>query len=177
MLLKSSLQNVPIICTLCKRPDGRYPTYPAVWRYNMPQHLPEMHLEYASPNSPEGQLLPFDVWASMRLDPGEEREARIPVQSCSRPAECPIRPDSITSRKGYRWRCMQKYQFFLNCTFTSGWLHTLDAHGRCRILPRSASINRPTLRISDHPNLRHVLFKSFRTVDCVHWMHCSIYGN
>ncbi|KAK7059384.1 hypothetical protein R3P38DRAFT_2496197, partial [Favolaschia claudopus] len=64
-------RNIPIICQLCPTPSGRYPEYPAVWRYNMPQHLRDIHPEYVSPLQPEGQPLLFKVWESMRIEKEE----------------------------------------------------------------------------------------------------------
>ncbi|KAJ7828318.1 hypothetical protein B0H13DRAFT_1554260, partial [Mycena leptocephala] len=65
-------RNVPVICHLCPTPPGRYPTYPAVWQYNMGQHLRDIHPEYMSPLQPEGDLLPFKLWQSARIDKEEE---------------------------------------------------------------------------------------------------------
>ncbi|KAJ7707891.1 hypothetical protein B0H16DRAFT_1393244 [Mycena metata] len=71
-------RNVPVICKLCPTPVGRYPTYPGVWRYNMPQHLLEMHSEYASPLQPEGIPLPRVVWRSIEVDKTEEMALGVP---------------------------------------------------------------------------------------------------
>ncbi|KAJ7182231.1 hypothetical protein C8R43DRAFT_1143909 [Mycena crocata] len=71
-------RNVPVVCGLCPEPQERYPTYPAVWRYNMPQHLQDAHPEYASPNSPDGDLLPLKIWDSVKLTREEEKAAGIP---------------------------------------------------------------------------------------------------
>ncbi|KAF8142253.1 hypothetical protein K438DRAFT_1439572, partial [Mycena galopus ATCC 62051] len=71
-------RNVPVICDLCPKPDGRYPTHPAIWRYNMPQHLRDIHPEYASPLQPEGDPLPYKVWESTRVDKGEEMALGVP---------------------------------------------------------------------------------------------------
>ncbi|KAK6971541.1 hypothetical protein R3P38DRAFT_3413219 [Favolaschia claudopus] len=78
-------RNVPIICGLCPVPSGRYPTYPAVWRYNMPQHLLDQHSEYASPLQPEGNLLPFKVWENMRIEKAEELALGVPESSVPQP--------------------------------------------------------------------------------------------
>ncbi|KAJ7817652.1 hypothetical protein B0H13DRAFT_1578015, partial [Mycena leptocephala] len=71
-------RNVPVICHFCPTPPGRYPTYPAVWRYNMGQHLSDIHPEYASPLQHEGGLLPFKVWQSARIDKEEEMALGVP---------------------------------------------------------------------------------------------------
>jgi hypothetical protein len=78
-------RNVPVICTLCPKPVGRYPTYPAVWHYNMPQHLLEVHAEYASPLQPEGNLLPLTVWRSMEVNKAEEMALGVPEFLVPRP--------------------------------------------------------------------------------------------
>ncbi|KAJ7891131.1 hypothetical protein B0H13DRAFT_1578708, partial [Mycena leptocephala] len=71
-------RNVPVIYHLCPTPPGRYPTYPAVWRYNMGQHLRDIHPEYTSPLQPEGDLLPFNVWQSARIDKEDEMVLGVP---------------------------------------------------------------------------------------------------
>ncbi|KAJ7818584.1 hypothetical protein B0H14DRAFT_3739703 [Mycena olivaceomarginata] len=71
-------RNVPVICSLCPKPAERYPTYPAIWCYNMAQHLREVHSEYASPEQPKGNLLPFKVWQSARIDAAEEIVLGVP---------------------------------------------------------------------------------------------------
>ncbi|KAK6992977.1 hypothetical protein R3P38DRAFT_3078646 [Favolaschia claudopus] len=78
-------RNLPIICGLCPVPQSRYPTYPAVWRYNMPQHLLDQHSEYASPLQPEGMLLPFKVWENVRIEKAEELALGIPESSVPQP--------------------------------------------------------------------------------------------
>ncbi|KAJ7872413.1 hypothetical protein B0H13DRAFT_1633871 [Mycena leptocephala] len=70
---------------LCPTPPGRYPTYPAVWRYNMGQHLRDIHPEYVSPLQPEGGLLPFNVWQSARINKEEEMALGVPEFLVPRP--------------------------------------------------------------------------------------------
>ncbi|KAJ7923206.1 hypothetical protein B0H13DRAFT_1602808, partial [Mycena leptocephala] len=70
---------------LCPIPDGRYPTFPAIWRYNMPQHLRDVHPEYASPLLPEGDPLPYKIWKSMRADKEEEMALGVPEFLVPRP--------------------------------------------------------------------------------------------
>ncbi|KAJ6572726.1 hypothetical protein DFH09DRAFT_916417 [Mycena vulgaris] len=72
-------RNIPVICHLCSRPDGRYPTYPAVWRYNMAHHLRDNHPEYTSPLQPEGAPLPFKVWESARIGAAEEKALGVAI--------------------------------------------------------------------------------------------------
>ncbi|KAJ7429781.1 hypothetical protein B0H11DRAFT_2257746 [Mycena galericulata] len=72
-------RNIPVICYLCPKPDGRYPTFPAVWRYNMAQHLLDQHSEYASPLQPEGTPLPFKVWENARVDKAEEKALGVEI--------------------------------------------------------------------------------------------------
>lgn len=71
-------RNVPILCTLCPTPPGtsRAAPLPAVWRYNMEEHLTVRHSEYASPQNPEGMPLPWNLWKSMEIT--EERVMGIP---------------------------------------------------------------------------------------------------
>ncbi|KAJ7679652.1 hypothetical protein B0H17DRAFT_943975, partial [Mycena rosella] len=70
--------SLPIICSLCPKPDvPRYPTYPGIWRYNMPQHLRDFHPK-ASPLQPEGDPLPFKLWQNVRVDKAEEMALGIP---------------------------------------------------------------------------------------------------
>ncbi|KAJ7756011.1 hypothetical protein B0H14DRAFT_3512290 [Mycena olivaceomarginata] len=70
--------NIPVICSLCPKPAERYPTYPAIWCYNMAQHLREVHSEYVSLEQPEGNPLSFKVWQSARIDAAEEIALSIP---------------------------------------------------------------------------------------------------
>ncbi|KAJ7679989.1 hypothetical protein B0H14DRAFT_3908259 [Mycena olivaceomarginata] len=70
---KGSCRNVPLICGLCPAAQKKHDWVPAVWRYNMAQHLRVQHSEYASPQQPEGMPLPFAVWESMEVSPEEER--------------------------------------------------------------------------------------------------------
>jgi hypothetical protein len=72
-------RNVPVICHLCPIPPGRYPTYPAVWHYNMGQHLRDIHPEYVSPLQPGGDLLPFKLWQSVQIDKEEEMALGVPM--------------------------------------------------------------------------------------------------
>ncbi|KAJ7431082.1 hypothetical protein FB451DRAFT_1011648, partial [Mycena latifolia] len=64
-------RNVPVVYSLCKNPDlPRYSAEPAIWRYNMPEHLEKRHPEYASPNSPGGIPLPYVLWKSIEITEG-----------------------------------------------------------------------------------------------------------
>ncbi|KAK7016105.1 hypothetical protein R3P38DRAFT_3569764 [Favolaschia claudopus] len=67
-----SCRNVPILCGLCPPPARKTDWVPAVWRYNMPEHLRTQHSEYASPQQPEGIPLPYNIWESMKISREEE---------------------------------------------------------------------------------------------------------
>ncbi|KAJ7753964.1 hypothetical protein DFH07DRAFT_689764, partial [Mycena maculata] len=69
---KGACRNVPMICGLCPTAQRKNDFIPAVWRYNMPEHLRTHHSEYASPQNPEGLALPFVVWQSMEISMEEE---------------------------------------------------------------------------------------------------------
>jgi hypothetical protein len=90
--------NVPVICSLCPKPAECYPTYPAIWRYNMAQHLREVHSEYASPEQPEGNPLPFKVWQSARIDAAEEIALGVPESLVPRPFTRSIQESEEESR-------------------------------------------------------------------------------
>ncbi|KAK7012371.1 hypothetical protein R3P38DRAFT_3019043 [Favolaschia claudopus] len=75
---KTPSRNVPVICALCPRPEGRYPLFPGIWRYNMEQHLRDRHPEYASPLQPEGDILPFELWLSARVEYNEQLLLGVP---------------------------------------------------------------------------------------------------
>lgn len=74
---KTSCRNVPIICGLCPPAKRKQDSVPAVWRYNMPQHLKIYHSEYASPLQPEGIPLPFAVWENMAVSREEEEKLGV----------------------------------------------------------------------------------------------------
>jgi hypothetical protein len=69
---KGACRNVPIICGLCPDAPRKNDAVPAVWRYNMAEHLRTHHAEYASPQQPEGLPLPYAVWQSMEITREEE---------------------------------------------------------------------------------------------------------
>ncbi|KAJ7669747.1 hypothetical protein B0H17DRAFT_893076, partial [Mycena rosella] len=69
---KTACRNVPILCGLCP-PKNEHDWTPAVWRYNMAEHLRVYHSEYASPQQPEGLLLPFAVWEKIAITHKEEK--------------------------------------------------------------------------------------------------------
>ncbi|KAJ7662776.1 hypothetical protein DFH06DRAFT_1088352 [Mycena polygramma] len=68
----TACRNVPIICGLCPPAQRKHDWVPAVWRYNMPQHLSMQHSEYASPLNPEGNPLPYEIWQNMVISKEEE---------------------------------------------------------------------------------------------------------
>ncbi|KAK7015827.1 hypothetical protein R3P38DRAFT_2543278 [Favolaschia claudopus] len=69
---KAGCRNVPIICGLCPTAQRKNDFVPAVWRYNMPEHLRTHHSEYASPQQPEGIPLPHHIWESIQISREEE---------------------------------------------------------------------------------------------------------
>ncbi|KAJ7573280.1 hypothetical protein C8J56DRAFT_709556, partial [Mycena floridula] len=71
-------RNVPLICRLCPIPRGRVPVHTAVWRYNMPEHIRLRHSNFATPGSPEGDRLPWDIWKDIEVDAAEERALGVP---------------------------------------------------------------------------------------------------
>ncbi|KAJ7817460.1 hypothetical protein B0H14DRAFT_3742116 [Mycena olivaceomarginata] len=54
---KGSCHNIPLVCGLCPAAPRKQDWVPAIWRYNMPEHLRLQHSEYASPQQPEGMPL------------------------------------------------------------------------------------------------------------------------
>ncbi|KDQ52849.1 hypothetical protein JAAARDRAFT_50071 [Jaapia argillacea MUCL 33604] len=74
--------NVPIHCKLCPHPDSFLPhVHPAVWRYNMDEHLAIFHQEYASLSWLSGQPLPKVVWDELEITSKEEDELGIPREN------------------------------------------------------------------------------------------------
>ncbi|KAJ7727820.1 hypothetical protein DFH07DRAFT_970034 [Mycena maculata] len=69
---KTACRNIPIICGLCPPTQRKHDWIPAVWHYNMPEHLKTQHSEYASPQNPEGIPLPYSVWQNMVISKEEE---------------------------------------------------------------------------------------------------------
>ncbi|KAJ7884304.1 hypothetical protein B0H14DRAFT_2165096, partial [Mycena olivaceomarginata] len=69
---KGSCRHVPLVCGLCPAAPRKQDWVPAIWRYNMPEHLRLQHSEYASPQQPEGMPLPLAVWQSMEVSREEE---------------------------------------------------------------------------------------------------------
>ncbi|KAJ7502218.1 hypothetical protein B0H11DRAFT_1989903, partial [Mycena galericulata] len=90
-------RNVPIVCslfpsTLTAGKESR--AQPAVWRYNMAEHLAQVHPEYASPRNPDGlQRLPNAVWTSMAMAEGEEVALGIPLGKIPAPFTRVAGPD------------------------------------------------------------------------------------
>ncbi|KAJ7460432.1 hypothetical protein B0H11DRAFT_2316021 [Mycena galericulata] len=70
---------------------------PAVLRYNMAEHLAQVHPEYASPRNPDGlQRLPNAVWTSMAMAEGEEVALGIPLGKIPAPFTRVAGPDEGT---------------------------------------------------------------------------------
>ncbi|KAI0068069.1 hypothetical protein BV25DRAFT_1875223 [Artomyces pyxidatus] len=76
----SPSRNVPIVCTLCPHPPSLPAhTNPAIWSYNMDEHIRLRHSEYASPSSPVGLPIPASLWNDMEITAEEEHAVGIPV--------------------------------------------------------------------------------------------------
>lgn len=72
-------RNVPVICPLCPMlPNPPTAARPAIWRYNMEEHIRTYHPEYASPTNPIGLKLSQAAWNAVRININEEHSARIP---------------------------------------------------------------------------------------------------
>ncbi|KAJ7787071.1 hypothetical protein B0H14DRAFT_2629780 [Mycena olivaceomarginata] len=61
-----------VVGGLCPAAPRKQYWVPAIWQYNMPEHLRLQHSEYASPQQPEGMPLLFTVWQSMEVSCKEE---------------------------------------------------------------------------------------------------------
>ncbi|KAH7918866.1 hypothetical protein BV22DRAFT_987033, partial [Leucogyrophana mollusca] len=72
--------NVPVACGLCRKPAKKTDTQPAIWWYNMIEHLKDVHNEYAYPGNIDGLPLPLDVWISTEITAEEQRKLGIPVE-------------------------------------------------------------------------------------------------
>ncbi|KAH9940250.1 hypothetical protein B0H21DRAFT_872024, partial [Amylocystis lapponica] len=89
-------RNIPILCTLCPHMSTRTTgTFPAVWRYNMPEHIRLKHSEYASPSSPGGLPLPRQLWDDMEITRNEELKLGVPCTNIP-PAFTTVSPTSST---------------------------------------------------------------------------------
>ncbi|KAG1869381.1 hypothetical protein DFJ58DRAFT_697675 [Suillus subalutaceus] len=81
-------RNVPLKCELChpsltpitgKKSRTAAPFIDAVWRYNMIQHLEEVHPQYAHPENLTGYPLPVQILNSFMLTALEQEDANIPM--------------------------------------------------------------------------------------------------
>ncbi|KAF8121563.1 hypothetical protein EV363DRAFT_1363441 [Boletus edulis] len=77
-------RNVPVVCALCPHRERDTDAKPAVWRYNMEQHLTLSHPEYAHPGKFLGLPLPLHMIGSVVLTIQEEKKFGVPA--------CPERP-------------------------------------------------------------------------------------
>lgn len=66
----------------------------------MAEHLREVYPEYASPEQPEGDLLPFKVWQSARIDRAEELALGIPETLIPRPFTRFVAQDVMAESRG-----------------------------------------------------------------------------
>ncbi|KAG1753249.1 hypothetical protein EDB19DRAFT_1627051, partial [Suillus lakei] len=78
--------NVPIKCELChpslasvtgKKSRTTPPFIDAIWRYNMIQHLEEVHPQYTHPDNVIGHPLPVQILASFMLTTLEQEDTNI----------------------------------------------------------------------------------------------------
>lgn len=73
-------RNVPVVCTLCVHHGRGTDFKPAIWRYNMEQHLNFVHSNYAHPGKLLGDLLPSHMLYPVILTPLEEKKLGVPVR-------------------------------------------------------------------------------------------------
>ena len=82
-----SIKNI-LQCELChlslapvtgKKSRTAAPFIDAVWRYNMIQHLEEVHPQYAHPEKLIGHPLPAQILTSFTLTALEQEDANIPT--------------------------------------------------------------------------------------------------
>jgi hypothetical protein len=73
-------RNVPVICTLCPHREKDTDAKPAVWRYNMEQHLNLSHPEYAHPGKLLGLPLPSHMIRTVVLTVLEEKKLGVPAR-------------------------------------------------------------------------------------------------
>lgn len=56
--------NIPVICLLCDLPKDAEQKHPAIWKYNLQQHVLELHPSYGVPRWP--------AWDNMHRAQGAE---------------------------------------------------------------------------------------------------------
>ena len=74
-------RNVPVICMLCPHREKDTDAKPAVWRYNMEQHLDLSHPEYAHPGKFLGLPLPLHMIRTVGLTMLEEKKFGVPARA------------------------------------------------------------------------------------------------
>ncbi|KAF8434060.1 hypothetical protein L210DRAFT_3649249 [Boletus edulis BED1] len=79
-------RNVPVVCALCPHRERDTDAKPAVWRYNMEQHLTLSHPEYAHPGKFLGLPLPLHMIGSVVLTIQEEKKFGVPAHPERPPA-------------------------------------------------------------------------------------------
>ncbi|THH18378.1 hypothetical protein EW146_g2586 [Bondarzewia mesenterica] len=73
--------NIPIVCVLCHPKPGSA-AQPAVWKYNMLQHLPDHHPGHIPSDSGPGLLqVPADFIQRITITLEEERKIGIPLEN------------------------------------------------------------------------------------------------
>lgn len=75
--------NVPVICTLCVHHGCETDFKPAIWRYNMEQHLNFVQSNYTHPGKLLGDLLPSHMLYPIVLTPVEEKKLGVLVRQHS----------------------------------------------------------------------------------------------
>ncbi|KAG1749180.1 hypothetical protein EDD22DRAFT_958083 [Suillus occidentalis] len=79
--------NIPLKCELChlsltpvtgKKSRAEPGFVDAIWRYNMIQHLDDVHPQFSHPKNPIGHPLPLNILNSLTLTSLEQHEAGIP---------------------------------------------------------------------------------------------------
>ncbi|KAG1735430.1 hypothetical protein EDB19DRAFT_1910694 [Suillus lakei] len=87
-------RNVPLKCELChpsltpvtgKKSRAESVFVDAIWRYNMIQHLDDVHPQYSHPKNPNGHPLPLDILNTFTLTSLEQRDAGIPETQWLKP--------------------------------------------------------------------------------------------
>jgi hypothetical protein len=89
------------------------PFIDAIWRYNMIQHLEEVHPQYVHPNNLIGHPLPAQILASFTLTALEQEDANIPMSVAyasfqGQEGKCPSWVWFLQA-EDHQWRHQRKY--------------------------------------------------------------------
>ncbi|KAG9309781.1 hypothetical protein JVU11DRAFT_10155 [Chiua virens] len=74
-------RNVPVVCGLCPHRERKTDAKPAIWRYNMEEHLSLSHPEYAHPGKIYGLPLPLHMIDTVVITVQEEKKFSVPARS------------------------------------------------------------------------------------------------